>query len=454
MNGDEQLVDQLLYIATGIVTAVGVFLGIMRGRPTLLFTSIGLMLWLSVVPASKMWSAPDFVSAAYTKPAALGFVWSICLIGAALIYHRRFGRRVLERAAVRFERTELPTPKAILFGCGVMSALAVGATFIFGALSGGSSWARQQGEVFAGQGALTVVGGNIMAYPLAAFYLWRTGNTPSIVHFVLSVAVLAIILPGLIFSGTTGGPLGFVMPFAVIFAVTGIRFSFIRLSLVIAGGYAAVWFLRFMRLLGQLTVGGQVNIRLSDALSLFEGSGLQPGDSFGEFFWFSRAVAYIDSGGSAMGFNAYKFAILQFVPGVLWSGKVDASLVGKTDVYMRDIVLHKMYGGLIPVGMYGEAYLSFGILSLIAVAVLVGLLSGWIDARFRTTIFGLPGPLACALFCPLLLGTCRGGVLYLTTGILSIVIIAIVVRLAKPLSRGHQDTTYAQFDMPEQQFTE
>jgi hypothetical protein len=290
-------------------------------------------------------------------------------------------------------------------------------------------------------GALGLLGSNILLFPLVVWYLYLTRYHVAVPLQIIAAVQLLLVCYSFLYSGVTGGPLGAILPFGILWCIRGKRIGMTRFAVMCGLGYAAVWVLRFMRLLGQLTSGGRVDVDVSSAVELFENSNLRPGSSFGEFFWFAKVVEHVDGGGTTMHAKAYLLTVLQFIPAALWPGKGEFLANARVDAFVRDVVLKKLYGGLIPVGMYGEAYLSYGLIALVIVAVLIGWLTGFVDSRFRSALWGIPGSLACALICPVLIGTCRGSSQYVLTAVAPILIFAFMCRILRPMgTRGAEST--------------
>jgi hypothetical protein len=429
----------LLSILTSLPILWGLRKALKESKPNLALISLGLLVWFVIAPiytALPLAGIGNW-SPAITKTQILALAWSTLIILVASWYSTRQERaHQNDRYAVASREASVAHPKAMLVTAIILTLLAYASSIIFALVGGGRAWLRVEANQFAGMGVLGLFSSNILLFPIMLWYFFLTGYRVPLPLQVVGAAQLLFVAYSFLYSGVTGGPLALLLPFGILWCMRGNRISTLRFVIMCAAGYGGVWLLRFMRLLGQLTSGGQVQVDVSSAMELFETSTLRPGNSFGEFFWFAKVVEHVDGGGQMIHGKSYLLTLLQFVPAYFWPGKVEYLSDTRVDAFVRDVVLKGLYGGLIPVGTYGEAYLAFGFPALVIVAVLLGWLTGFIDSRFRSSLWGIPGPLMCALFCPVIISTCRASSQYVFTSIAPIFMFAVLSRFLRPIGRG------------------
>jgi hypothetical protein len=399
----------MLVVATSIVILVGLVVGWRRGHPILLMMSAGLAVYFVIFP---MFGSSDNLlfrwSGEFVQAQTLALLACTLLVGTAILLGR-------EQAPAFESRSPFKKPafdsQVMRRACGWLTVLGLVVTITLSIVVPGISgaWTRQQlgFTEMRGMGFVTVFDSFLLLYPLAVFYAWKSGDRISPVTILLVAVNLALVFYPMLFRGVTTRPVIMLIPFAVLFCYSGKRIIAHRFVVAAFAGYCVVWLFRFMRLVGALTTGGAFSVRFQDAKSAFETSGLRPEDSFSEFYFFSGVVEYVQSGGPLLGGKSYLLALLQFVPSYIWPGKLLFVQEARMDIYVRDIVYHERFGGLIPTGFYGESYLNFGLIGIIMASVTIGAIIAFIDTRSRSSLWRIPGHFVACLAAPYIVVLCR-----------------------------------------------
>jgi hypothetical protein len=150
---------------------------------------------------------------------------------------------------------------------------------------------------------------------------------------------------------------------------------------ILIAGLSLVTTLRFSRVLGaELQSGGT----FADAIEQFfhpEKSPLSTFHSFGEFFMFAKTIEIIEDSGLQYG-RTYAFVVLDLIPGVIFPEKteiIDHWSAGRfVPNYSRS-----GRGQLWPQGFYGEGYMNFGVLGLLAICFFFGWFERWTEGLLR-----------------------------------------------------------------------
>lgn len=425
-----------LFIAVPLL--IGIWIGLRHTLPALLITSGGLLAWFVVFPLLAAMDQPiSIYDAEIFKGQLLALLYSALFVGSALFFRAKlFKTRVVDTAyLIQVEAGRAHSPRTLLIASFLLVVVGLTAAMIFGSIGGGIGWARVEGESFSGMGALAGVAGNTLLFPLVVFYLFQIGVGISPVVAFLAILNFAYVVWGYLHSGVSTGPLTALLPFGVLWMLKRGRFSKARFLVSCFAGYGAVWIFRFMRMLGVLSYAGSYSVRLTDALDMYSNSALKASASISEFFWFSKVVSWVDNGGPRMHGRSYLLAIIQFIPSFMWPGKTDFVQSARVDSYVRDVVFSKQFGGLLPIGFYGEGYINFGLIGLIGVAIMLGFLASWTDSRFFKTILRIPGPLIGSILCGVFIGTCRMDTYYAFGLLAPLVLAALVMAVLAPLGR-------------------
>jgi oligosaccharide repeat unit polymerase len=436
----------VLTAATLLPLVIGAVIGLRAARPALLMTCLTLVVYVVYAPVRLQLGADPFSLdiLAAVKAQALSLMYATLLLVSAAVFHRR---SLARQAALDYgmDATEGAIaggggggarPAALLLAAAVLTALAIVAGAMFGMLGGLEGWSRRQQEVVTGTGILSTLALNQLLFALVVFYLAQSRTLASLPLVLFACLNLLLAAYSFLFSGVTNGPVLLLIPFGVLWFMRLGRPSALRLATVMVTGFAAVWVLRLMRMIGAVSEAGRLKVSLSDALRDFGGSGLHPADSFPEFFFFSKTIQFIDAGGPMLAGKSYLYSLLQFIPGALWPGKAQFALDSRVDEYVNDIVLNRDdLTGTIPVGIYGEGYANFGTVGVLLTAVLIGWFAARVDSRYRTTLWGLPGPLACAMFAPIFVSNCRNASSHILVNALPILLFALACWAVQPLLR-------------------
>jgi hypothetical protein len=290
-------------------------------------------------------------------------------------------------------------------------------------------WSRSATPETPFAGLLSGVTAGLMLFPATVLYLKQSGERVRTSLVVLaSINVLAGLLLFAV-SGVSTVPLALLVPLGVLVIVKDGALLRRRLLPVIGIALAALTLFRFARFYGASAygamAGGPATVGVVDLLDDYRDTPLVLWRSFGEMHAFSAIVDWVDDGGERLSGVSYLLIPASLVPGKIWSGKAALIERARVDLFTRDAIVRRT-PALITSGFYGEAYLNFGLIGLLGIAIVVGAAIRAIDDRARASIFGLPGGLVTALACGSLLVTCRTTV---SQGVLMLMAQVLLLRL-------------------------
>jgi len=423
---------------TGGLLLAAALIAVRRHRQATLVVSLSLLAQAVVLP---LFLTPDVMRFGWEgmeRAQALFLLMCILLVLAALVGVRP---PPIQKAP-QLEANRLLGASIVASATGLITVLVL--AMIQGSLA--ERWSRSASPETPFAGLLSAAVAGLMLFPATVLYLKQSGER---VRTAIGVLASINVLAGLVFfavSGVSTVPLALLVPLGVLVIVKDGELLRGRLLPVIAIALAALTLFRFARFYGASAyaelAGGPATVGVVDLFDDYRDTPLVLWRSFGEIHAFSAIVDWVDDGGERLSGESYLLIPASLVPGKIWSGKAAFIERARVDLFTRDAIVRRT-PALITSGFYGEAYLNFGLIGLLGIAIAVGAAIRAIDDRARVSIFGLPGGLATALACGSLLVTCRTtvsqGVLMLMAQVLFLRLLPVLIPVSvQPGERGRR----------------
>jgi hypothetical protein len=239
-------------------------------------------------------------------------------------------------------------------------------------------WSRKP-EPFEWAGLISGLVQLSVVFPLLVYHDWPKVRRS---HAVYAVLITGTYAGFAVVSGESTRHVVAAIPFLVLW-LSKHRVTVLRAALVVTAGFVLISGTRFMRQLGNtLAIGGDwydAYREYSDPMNM-----LNARNSFYEFIMFAETVQLTETESGFRWGTTYLAPIVSLIPSALLEGKDEKELLVwhyRPDDFVPDYLGYGFTpGGLDyvryrfqwPSGFYGEAYMNFGIIGLIAASMLFG----------------------------------------------------------------------------------